>query len=186
MWPTVPGQVWLAPGVCGVGKKWPVARSSMGSKRTYIYSWSWNACPGPLSSPRSPPNRGWPWKHCWTNLWISSSMAIKLLQIPDPTLILRLETPEFRVCWYPQGNLFKVQNSWDSDQEVPALSLRIGFNTRRQTFPPLFFVLTNKLYILHCNPGMYLKQKFHKLCFPLVRYFLLCSIPFFQKHCWSN
>lgn len=38
-------------------------------------------------------------------------MAVKLLQIADPTKVLRLETPKFRVYQNPQGTLFKVKNS---------------------------------------------------------------------------
>lgn len=133
----------------------------------------------PPSSPLLLPDRRWPWKCYWTNLWISSSMAIKLLEIPDPTLVRRLETPKFRVYWYPQGNLFKVQNSWVSDPRSLALSLGIWCNTLRQTHFLQFFQPI-KQYSLHYNPG-YIWNKFHKSIFPRTKKF-----PILSEQCWSN
>lgn len=92
-------------------------------------------------------------------------MAIKLLEIRDATLVPRLETPKFRDYWYPQGNLFKVQNSWVSDPRSLVLSLGICFNTLRQTHFLQFFFLTNKQYSLHYNPGC-IWNKYHETVFP--------------------
>lgn len=132
---------WPLRWVCGRSwKKWPIVRSLVGRRRTTaFYPWSLNASPDPPSSPLPPADRRWPWKCYWTNSWIGSSMAIKLLEIRDATLVPRLETPKFRDYWYPQGNLFKVQNSWVSDPRSLVLSLGICFNTLGQTHFLQFF-----------------------------------------------
>lgn len=127
----------------------------------------------------SPQTRG-PWKHCWTNLLISFNVAVKLLDIPDPAVVLGVETLKFRVCWYPQRNLFKVQNSWDSDPRSPVLSLEICFLMSPGKYFSSNFFLTSNKYILRCNPGCVPETEIsRKYISPY--YFLFCSIPFFPN-----